>query len=137
MKPKRKIAKKKTGRPTKRTPAVIRRICEGLAKGRPMTLICEPDSMPDPSNVWEWAQKDQALSEAIARARAVGFDAIAQAAMDIADDPEEDVQRSKLRIETRLKLLAKWDPKRYGDKIDVEHKGTVDIEITIGGDDAE
>lgn len=22
----------------------------------------------------------------------------------------------KLRIDTRLKLLAKWDPKRYGDK---------------------
>jgi hypothetical protein len=29
----------------------------------------------------------------------------------------EHVQRSKLRIETRLKLLAKWNPKRYGDKM--------------------
>ena len=28
------------------------------------------------------------------------------------------VQRAKLRIETRLKLLACWDPKRYGNKID-------------------
>ena len=25
------------------------------------------------------------------------------------------IQRSKLRVETRLKLLAKWCPTRYGD----------------------
>jgi hypothetical protein len=28
-----------------------------------------------------------------------------------------------LRVETRLKLLAKWDPKRYGDKIAQEISG--------------
>jgi hypothetical protein len=28
----------------------------------------------------------------------------------------EWISRSRLRVETRLKLLAKWDPKRYGDK---------------------
>ena len=39
--------------------------------------------------------------------------------------PDEDgfvvnhdhIQRSKLRVETRLKLLSKWDPKRYGEKV--------------------
>lgn len=30
-------------------------------------------------------------------------------------------------VETRLKLLAKWHPKRYGDKI--EHSGTVRQEL--------
>jgi hypothetical protein len=30
-----------------------------------------------------------------------------------------DVQNRKLRIETRLKLLAKWDPKRYGERVAV------------------
>ena len=33
----------------------------------------------------------------------------------------EHVQRSKLRIETRLKLLAKWDPRRYGDRLALDH----------------
>ena len=32
----------------------------------------------------------------------------------------EHIQRSKLRIETRLKLLAKWNPKKYGDKLALE-----------------
>jgi hypothetical protein len=31
----------------------------------------------------------------------------------------EHVQRSKLRIETRLKLLAKWNPKKYGERVAV------------------
>lgn len=35
----------------------------------------------------------------------------------------EHVQRSKLRIETRLKLLSKWFPKKYGDKLDVTSAG--------------
>ena len=30
-----------------------------------------------------------------------------------------DVHRDKLIIETDLKLLAKWNPKRYGDKIEI------------------
>ena len=34
---------------------------------------------------------------------------------DDGGDSSGDVQRDKLIIETDLKLLAKWDPKRYGD----------------------
>ena len=72
------------------------------------------------------------VSLAIARAREDGLDVIAADCLSIADDgtrdyaPSDDgreivdhdhIQRSKLRIDTRLKLLAKWDPKRYGDKL--------------------
>jgi len=37
--------------------------------------------------------------------------------------PKELAQRDKLRVDTRLKLLSKWDPKRYGDKLDLNHGG--------------
>jgi hypothetical protein len=33
----------------------------------------------------------------------------------------EHIQRSKLRIETRLKLLAKWNPRKWGEKVDLNH----------------
>jgi hypothetical protein len=33
------------------------------------------------------------------------------------------VAHAKLRAEHRLKLLAKWNPKKYGDKIQAEHTG--------------
>jgi hypothetical protein len=71
---------------------------------------------------------------AYARARDVGFDVIALEGLSALDEEPErvittsgddrsesridaaSVQRAKNRFEGRLKLLAKWDPKRYGDK---------------------
>jgi chromosome segregation ATPase len=50
-----------------------------------------------------------------------GHDAIAIQALQIADDKSGDPQRDKLRIETRLKLLAKWNPKKYGDSTQIKH----------------
>lgn len=39
--------------------------------------------------------------------------------MEIVDILEEDPASRRVRAETRLKLLAKWDPKRYGDKLEL------------------
>ena len=114
-----------TGRPTKRTPEIEAEIIRRISEGEPLAQICREDGMPGLSTVYDWEGKDEALSGAIARARIAGFDMIAQEALAIADDadPDADVQRSKLRIETRLKLLAKWDPKRYGEMVKTEHSG--------------
>ena len=119
------------GRPSKFTQDIADEICERLSDGEPLAAICRDPKMPAVSTVWQW-EKDRAdLSEAIARARLVGFDAIAVEALAIADATENDtvvnergneapnsewITRSRLRVETRLKLLAKWDPRRYGDK---------------------
>jgi hypothetical protein len=43
------------------------------------------------------------------------------------------VQERKLRIETRLKLLACWDPKRYGQRQTVEHQGKIGLEALVAG----
>ena len=87
--------------------------------------------MPCDDTVRNWADKDAQLARDIARARDAGFDQIALDALAIADDSRHDtkrgkdgqempdsewITRSRLRVETRLKLLAKWDPKRYGDR---------------------
>jgi hypothetical protein len=127
-----------TGRPSTFTQEIADAICERMAKGEPLAVICREDAMPCASTVWRWQQERPELSQAIARAREVGFDVIAAECLQIAEDGTNDyvtkekpdgstyealngehVQRSKLRIETRLKLLAKWDPKRYGDKVAV------------------
>jgi len=131
-----KSAAAKPGRPSKYSQAVVESICEQLATGVPMAQICRQDGMPAYRTVKDWMDEDsergRLVSAAIARAREEGFDAIAADCLEIADDgsrdytqttdgrivPDHDhIQRSKLRIETRLKLLAKWDPKRYGEKM--------------------
>lgn len=142
-------------RATKRTPEVIERIMEGLANGTPLRELCRQDGMPAWRTVYDWLGADKALAARFAHARDLGFDAIAEEALEIADDGTNDwmqrrrqdgsvedvvnaehIARSKLRIETRLKLLAKWSPKKYGDKVDHTLSGPdggpLEISSTVG-----
>jgi hypothetical protein len=126
------------GRPSKYTKAIIEEICERLSKGEPLAAICRDEHMPDQSTVWDWSKEREDVSQAIARAREAGEEQIAIDCLHIADDNGKDkrivaegvqttdtdvIQRAKLRIDTRLKLLAKWNPKKWGDKVDVTTDG--------------
>lgn len=124
--------------PSKFTQELFDEICARLSKGEPLAQICRDEGMPSSNTVRDWCAKDESLAIAYARARDEGFDAIALDALHIADDNGQDtrytkdgaempdsewISRSKLRVETRLKLLAKWDPKRYGDRVTTELTG--------------
>lgn len=143
---------KKRGRPSKFTLAIAREIIAGLSAGTPLTILCASSRMPSDDTVRNWATADPAFSRDIARAREPGFDRIALDALAIADAREHDtitfekngqmveipdkewMLRSKLRVETRLKLLAKWDPKRYGEKITQEISGPDGGPVRTEGD---
>ena len=106
--------------------------------------------MPGRDTIDRWRNEDPAFGDLFARAREAGFDVIAEEALAIADAPksgkivtvdkdgkkvvtEDMLGHRKLQVETRLKLLAKWSPKKYGDKIDVEHAGKVSLEQILAG----
>lgn len=145
---------KKNGRPTRRTPEVVQRIIEGLTAGTPLTVLCKADDMPGVRTVYDWMDADEQLSADIARARDMGWDAIAVEAMQIMDAPPERVvtevgdERTESRIdsaavqwafrraELRLKLLAKWDPKRYGDRLALAGDQDAPLRITVTEEDA-
>lgn len=131
------------GRKDSYTQKIADEICERISNGEPLRQICRDEHMPAWRTVYDWVNKYEDFAASIARARDLGFDAIAEDLLSIADDGTNDwmekhdkdgaavgyqlngehVQRSKLRIETRLKLLAKWSPKKYGDKQQVEMSG--------------
>lgn len=132
------------GRPSLKTPELCEEIEQRLSKGEPLLQICRDEWMPTARAVYNWIDADAELSSRIARAREIGFDAIALDALAIADETTHDtvkrqdgseavngewISRSKLRVETRLKLLAKWDPKRYGDAVTV--KGDKDNPLPV------
>lgn len=97
-----------------------------------MAAICRDEKMPHVANVWRWAEADEAFSQRIAQARIEGADALAAQCLEIADDLTDDPASRRVRVETRLKLLAKWDPKRYGDKLEVSG-GETPLRVVIGG----
>lgn len=91
-----------------------------IATGEMLSPILAEPGMPHFTTFYDWCARDADLSLAYARARATGYDRIAIMARETArgrGESTQDVQRDKLIIETDLKLLAKWDPKRYGDKV--------------------
>ena len=107
-------------RPTKKTPEVIERLIEGIADGQTLRALCREEGMPNWRTVYDWIDADEELAARFERARAIGFDAIAEDIISNVDNVMaigEHIQRSKLQVETRLKLLAKWHPKKYGDKL--------------------
>ncbi|NQX02224.1 hypothetical protein HQ447_16320 [bacterium] len=131
------VVRRPTGRPSKRTPEVVARIITALSDGIPLAAVCREPGMPHPDKVREWQRGDEILSADIARARLEGFDAIAYRLRTTArgtGESTKDVQRDKLIIDTDLKLLAKWDPKRYGERIDVNANHSGEIKIVVGGD---
>lgn len=100
--------------------------------------------MPAVRTVSDWKSAHESFSADFARARDEGFEAIAADCLTISNTPVEGVRREvstdgakevredmlghrKLQIDTRLKLLAKWDPKRYGDKQQVELAGSLNL----------
>ena len=132
------VAPKKMGRPSKYDPEIARIICEQLSEGIPLRQICrENDGFPAWRTVYDWMGRDESLSASIARARDIGYDALAEECLQIADNPqfgqvqvmtdkgtattvEDMLGHRKLRIETRLKLLAKFHPTKYGDRVAIE-----------------
>jgi hypothetical protein len=91
------------------------------------------------------------LSAAIARAREIGQDAIAEEILTALDASPERilseggnridagyVQLLRVRGDLKLKLLAKWNPKRYGDTIkiggDADNPLTIKANVEIFGD---
>lgn len=142
----------KRGRPSLFTQEIADSICARLSKGEPLAVICRDEGMPGVQTVSDWKLVHTNFSVGIARAREEGFDAIAAECLEIANTPLEGVETStklgiteekrgdmlghrKLQIETRLKLLAKWDPKRYGDRLELtgDPERPMQSTLNIGG----
>lgn len=100
---------------------LVDEICARLLAGEPLAQICRDSRMPPPPVLWDWGKQDAEIERALSDARDHGSDAIAMDALDIADDLSGDPKRDKLRVDTRLKLLAIWNPKRYGDNVQLRH----------------
>lgn len=123
---------------------IANQIAERIAEGEPLRVICREEGMPNWRTVYLWMEANEEFATLIARARIVGREAIFEDTLLIADEPEEGIRREisengvkevhedmlghrKLKIETRLKLLAKWDPKKYGERMTTAVEGGLNL----------
>lgn len=126
---------KRIGRPPKYTEDMGRDICALHGEGWSLARIAEIDGMPAKSTMMAWAaDPDHPFSDRYVRACEIRLAGIADELNDIADDARNDwmtihtaggeievenrevVNRSKLRIQTRMWELSHLMPKTYGRK---------------------
>jgi hypothetical protein len=121
-------AQNKTG---KYTPELAQEIFRRISMGESLLQICRDERMPTRQAVYNWVDNDESLALQFARARETGCDAMAEESLAIMDDEPlavfdeagnkrydpGSINWNKGRAEHRLKLMACWNPKKYGTKL--------------------
>ena len=135
--------KRKVGRPSEYTKEIADKICDKLSDGISLRTVCLADDMPDKVTVFRWIRQNDEFRNQYARAKEESADAMGEDVMDISDNGTNDymeddyqkgktpgyqlngenIQRSKLRVDTRKWLMSKMKPKKYGDKLDMTTNG--------------
>jgi hypothetical protein len=122
-------------------------ICERISDGQSLRTICEDEGMPNKSTVFRWLAANPEFATKYAHAREAQADALVDEMIDIADDGRNDwmekrnqdgenigwqengeaLRRSDIRIKTRQWVAAKLRPKKYGEKLELEHGGKITL----------
>ena len=121
------------GRKSTYTPEMAREICEWLSDGKTLADFCRQNGKPAYRTVRDWLDAHEDFAASYARARDLGHDIIAEGILEIVDERPPPtahgatdagyVSWQKSRAWTRMQLLAKWNPKKYGDSRHVELTG--------------
>ena len=98
-------------------------VLDKVASGTPLASIVHLDARGfEAERIRAWIRRDPERKARFEEAQVIGAGAIEDDLIRIADAEGslEDVQRSTLRINTRWKMLAVWDRKRYGESKHLE-----------------
>lgn len=105
-----------------------------IEKWRPVRKILKDEWTPDVTTFYKWLRDDEEKAKQYARACEIRAENIFDDMLDIADDNKGDIeideewrekvnqdniQRARLKVETRKWVLGKLNPKKFGDKLDM------------------
>lgn len=144
------MAKHPGGRPTDYRIEIDTEICDRLARGESLTSICRDKHMPSHVTVYAWLQRDihAEFLKRYTRARERQAETFVDQCVDIADNNANDtitvegkdgknyervnhehINRSRLRVDTRIKIAEKLAPKKYTPKNEISgpEQGPVEI----------
>ncbi len=120
------------GRPSDFTQELGDRLCSLLSDGQSLRKICEAEDMPNKATVFRWLRTNDEFRDQYEVAKQESADSMTDEMLDIADGQEGgEVQRDRLRVDTRKWVASKLKPKKYGDYQKHEHTGSVVSEVAI------
>lgn len=105
-------------------------LLDKISVGIPLKTILMGDLRAiDSGGLLQWIHKDPEREQRYHEAQRIGAEILSAEIIEIADaeDSLEDVQRSRLKVDTRKFLLGVWNRKRFGDVKQIELGVTISI----------
>ena len=112
-------------------------ILDKISRGINLKEILRDDQRDfDYTQLLRWIHKDPMRKSRYYEAQEIGSEMIAAEILEIADGVNdsgvpEDVQRSKLRIDSRQFLIKTWNRKRFGDVKTIELNQNISITAAL------
>jgi hypothetical protein len=112
-------------------------ILDWLLTGESLRAYCRQAGAPSIFTVLRWISDDKDFEQQYARAREMAQEVAADALDDIGDDAvkaETAVEVAGLRLKADIVKwkMARMAPKKYGDKVQAELSGTVNMTLYDG-----
>lgn len=119
--------------------AVLSGLFADMSEGLSLRKACQKRELAH-TTVLGWIDADAALGDQYAGARARMLDAQAEALEDLGEkaslaETAVEVAGLRLQSDNRKWLLSKLAPKKYGDKLDLAHSGSIKHQMTDLSDD--
>ena len=127
--------KKPIGRPSISTETLAAKICQRIADGESIRAICSDPDMPSTTAIFRWIAngKYDGFRQLYEASMQIRLETLGDGLIELADAPIERnaagaidsaaVQMRRLQIETRRWILSKLLPRKYGDRMGLDHQG--------------
>ena len=131
------------GRPSEFTSEIEDLLLTHISNGGTLTAFCKAHKIGAPT-IRRWKRNNEEFRFRYAQAQLDQWEVWGDQIISVSDDGSEDVvfndegkaitnwenvQRSRLRVDSRKWLLSKLLPRQYGDKVEVEQNTTINYVI--------
>lgn len=116
---------------------IVNKICDWIESGKSLRWCLTQEGTPSSREFYEWIDESEDFRKQYARATTIRADLVFDDILDIADSQEGDViivdgqekvnhdniNRARLRVDARKWMLSKMLPKKYGERLGLDHTG--------------
>lgn len=120
------------GRPSDYTKEEADQICKWIASGKSLNKYCQMHGR-DSSSVYRWLREERDFASSYTHAHDNRADTLADEIIEIVDEVQfgtmEEIAAARLRTDARKWIAAKLKPSKWGERIEVENKGSITFNL--------
>jgi hypothetical protein len=110
--------------PTEALRSNVLAVCARIAKGETLMRICKERGQPSRDLFMDCVTGSAELATVYARARSSQADSLFEQIVQIAEHTTpEDANANRVKIDALKWVASKLAPRRYGDRLELEHSG--------------